>query len=209
MAITAQLPITLDVATVKRLVVRPEGELSEDEFFDFCQQHALFRIERNADGEIIIMAPVVLEGGFNEYQVALQLGNWAERDGRGFAFGPNTGITFPDGSTLSPDAFWITKDQWRAVPRKQRKQFARIVPPFVIEIRSETDRRKDLHEKMLTYLRNGVKLGWLIDPIVRKVSIYKSNEPPIEVDDPSGVEGEAPVAGFVLDLKAIYDQLEQ
>ncbi len=206
---STQLSFTVDFETVQRLVLRPEVAMSDDEFLHFCQQYELLRIERNAEGDIIIMAPVMLEGGFAESEVSFQLANWAKRDGRGLAFNSNTGITLPDGSTLSPDAFWITKEQWKAIPRKQRQQFAPFVPPFVIEVRSQTDRRKDLHEKMLAYVRNGVELGWLIDPIARKVSIYKPNEPVIELDDPARVEGEAPVAGFVLDLKAIYDQLEQ
>jgi Uma2 family endonuclease len=205
---TGQLPLTLDLS-VERLVLRPEEALSDDEFFDFCQRHELFRIERNAEGEIIVMAPVGLESTYAEAEVARQLGNWAKQDGRGIGLGPNGGIKLPDGSTFAPDAYWITNEQWKAIPRKQRKKFAPIVPPFVIEVRSETDRKKDLHEKMLVYLRNGVELGWLIDPISHKASIYRPGEAPLELDGPARVEGEGPVAGFVLDLKQIYDQLEQ
>jgi Uma2 family endonuclease len=208
-ATAAQLPITLDMASVERVVFRPEPNLTDDEFFDFCQQHELLRIERNAEGEIIVMAPVGFEGGFTESQVSIELATWAKRDGRGLALGPNAGLKLPDGSTFAPDAFWITNEQWKAIPRKQRKKFVPIVPPFVIEVRSETDRKKDLYEKMLTYMQNGVEFGWLIDPLSRKVSIYRPNELPIELDNPSRIEGEGPVTGFVLDLKQIYDQLDQ
>lgn len=208
-ATVAQLPITLDMATVDRVVFHPEPELSDDEFFDFCQQHELLRIERNAEGDIIVMAPVNYEGATAESEVCFQLVAWAKADGRGQALGPNAGIKLPDGSTFAPDAFWITNDQRHAIPRKQRKKFPPLVPPFIIEIRSETDRKKDLHEKMLAYLLNGVELCWLIDPISRKVSIYKPGEAPIELDGPARVEGQGPVAGFVLDLKHIYDQLDQ
>lgn len=209
MATTAQLPFTLDLAMVGRVVFRPEPDFSDDEFFDFCQQHELFRIERNAEGEVIIMAPVGFEGGSIETEVVGELRDWAKADGRGLASGPNAGLKLPDGSTFAPDAFWITSDQWRSIPRAQRKKFAPVVPPFVIEVRSETDRRKDLHEKMLAYLRNGVELGWLIDPISRMVSIYKPGAAPLELIDPPCVEGKGPVAGFVLDLKRIYELLDQ
>ena len=61
---------------------------------------------------------------------------------------------------------------------------------------------------MQTYLRNKVELGWLIDPQSRSVTIYSSErETPNELIDPERVFGEGPVAGFVLQLKQIYDQL--
>jgi Uma2 family endonuclease len=204
------VPIVIDMDTFERMVLRPPANFSDDDFFDYCQRPELelFRIEREANGDIVIMAPVGTEGGFNESEVFGQLYEWAKRDGRGIPWGPNTGIKLPDGSTRSPDAFWLPKEMWRAIPRSKQKKFAPVVPPFVIEIRSPSDRKKDLHEKMLTYLRNGVQLGWLIDPISRTVRIYKQGEEFIELKDPERVEGEGPVAGFVLDLKRIYNQLE-
>jgi Uma2 family endonuclease len=190
--------------------LRPGREFTDDDFFDFCQQqHELLRIERNAEGEIIIMPPVGFEGGATEGWVFVQLSAWAKRDARGVALPPNTGTKLPDGSTFAPDGFWITKETWKAIPRKVRKKFAPCVPPFVIEVRSPSDRKKDVHEKMLTYMRNGVELGWLIDPISGTVRIYKQGEPFIELEKPARVEGEGPVAGFVLDLKQIYDHLDQ
>ena len=209
-AATATFPYVVDMDTFGRLVLRPPPDFSDDDFFDFCQrpENELLRIERNAKGNIIIMAPVGVEGGLTENEVAFELSAWAKRDGRGIAFGSNTGINLPDGSTLSPDAFWITKETWKAIPRAIREKFAPLVPPFVIEVRSPSDRKKELHRKMLAYLRNGVELGWLIDPLSRTVAIYRQGEPFIELENPSRVEGEGPVAGFVLDLKKIYDVLD-
>jgi Uma2 family endonuclease len=207
-AIATQLPLVLDLARMERVVLRPYSKLGEGEFFDFCQQHQLFRIERNSDGEIIIMAPAGDESGLVEAQVIRVLGNWASTSGKGVVLSSNAGITLPDGSTLCPDTCWIPIDRWKAVPPKQRKKFALLVPAFVIEVRSPSDRKKDLHEKMLTYLRNGVELGWVIDPESRTVRIYKPGEEPIELQNPDRVQGEGPVAGVVLDLKSIYEQLE-
>lgn len=202
-----ELRVNLD--TVERVVLRPPPDFSDNDFFDFCQrQHKLLRIERNAEGEIIIMAPVGGEGSYAESKVNSQLDTWADSDGRGIVFSSNIGLRLPDGSTLSPDACWVPIKLWQAVPRKQRKKLVPVVPPFVIEIRSPTDRIKDLHEKMLAYLRNGVELGWLIDPILRKIRIYKQEEPFVELDDPLRIEGEGPVAGFVLELKKVYDMLD-
>lgn len=207
---TPTFPLVLDLDTIERVVLRPPPEFSDDDFFDFCQrkEYELFRIERNADGDIVIIAPVGYEGGFTEGEVFVQLYLWAKADARGIVLGPNTGIKFPDGSTLSPDACWIPNELSRAIPRRSRNKFAPFVPPFVLEIRAPSDRKKDLHEKMLAYLRNGVELGWFIDPLSRTVRIYRQGRDFVELNDPSEVEGEGPVKGFVLDLKQIYDQLD-
>jgi Uma2 family endonuclease len=205
----ATLPLALDLATLDRVVVRPGPEFTEDDFFEFCQeQHSLLRIERNSEGEIIIIAPAGMESGFIELEVAAQLREWAQKDRQGIVLGPTAGLTLPDKSVLSPDASWIPMERLRALSRKQRQKFPPLVPAFVIEICSPSDRKKDLQEKVQTYLRNKVELGWLIDPQSRTVSIYSSErETPNELIDPERVFGEGPVSGFVLQLKQIYDQL--
>jgi Uma2 family endonuclease len=205
----ATLPLALDLATLDRVVVRPGPEFTEDDFFEFCQeQHSLLRIERNSEGEIIIMAPAGMESGFIELEVAAQLREWAQKDRQGIVLGPTAGLTLPDKSVLSPDASWIPMERLKALSRKQRQKFPPLVPAFVIEIRSPSDRKKDLQEKMQTYLCNKVELGWLIDPQSRTVTVYSSErETPNELIDPERVFGEGPVAGFVLQLKQIYDQL--
>jgi Uma2 family endonuclease len=205
----ATLPLALDLATLDRVVVRPGPEFTEDDFFEFCQeQHSLLRIERNSEGEIIIMAPAGMESGFIELEVAAQLREWAQKDRQGIVLGPTAGLTLPDKSVLSPDASWIPMERLKALSRKQRQKFPPLVPAFVIEICSPSDRKRDLQEKMQTYLRNKVELGWLIDPQSRTVMIYSSErETPNELIDPERVFGEGPVSGFVLQLKQIYDQL--
>ena len=205
----ATLPLALDLATLERVILRPGPEFTEDDFFEFCQeQHSLLRIERNSDGEIIIMAPAGFESDFIGVEVIAQLRESAKKDGRGVVAGPTAGLTLPDKSVLSPDASWIPMERLKALSRNQRQKFPPLVPAFVVEIRSPSDRVKDLQEKMQTYLRNQVELGWLIDPQTRTVSIYSSDrETPNELIDPERVFGEGPVAGFVLQLKQIYDQL--
>jgi Uma2 family endonuclease len=50
----ADKPLVLDDPYMSRM--------SEAEFFDFCQQHRKWRIERNAQQEILIMAPAFTRG---------------------------------------------------------------------------------------------------------------------------------------------------
>ncbi len=204
----AALPLALDVATLERVVLRPGSDFTEDDFLEFCGEHPDLRIEQTADGDLIIMAPAGFESGMTGSEIFVQLHEWAKKDGRGIAIAAETGFRLPDTSLYSPDAAWIPSERIKAIPRKSRRAFPRVVPAFVIEVGSPSDRKKDLHEKMLVYLRNGVELGWLIDPDSRTVTIYKpGQERPIEMLNPDTISGEGPVAGFVLDLKQIYEQL--
>jgi Uma2 family endonuclease len=204
----ATLPLALDIANLERVVLRPGPEFTEDDFFEFCQEHSLLRIERNSEGEVIIMAPAGFDSDLIGVEVLAQLREWAKKDGRGVVAGPTAGLTLPDTSVLSPDACWIPIGRLKAVPRKQRQKFPALVPAFVVEIRSPSDRKKDLHEKMQAYLRNKVELAWLIDPQSNTVTVYSAHrETPNEPREPERVSGEGPVVGFVLELKQIYDQL--
>ncbi len=154
------------------------------------------------------MAPLGLESGFIGSEIFVQLHTWTAKDKRGIALAADAGFTLPDTSVYSPDACWVPRERWKAIPRELRSGFAPLVPAFVIEVRSRTDRKKDLHEKMQVYLRNGVELGWSIDPRSRTVLVYKTEaQAPVELKDPERVYGEGPVAGFVLELKQIYDEL--
>jgi Uma2 family endonuclease len=77
----------------------------------------------------------------------------------------------------------------------------------VIELKSSTDRLRILREKMREYLANGAQLGWLIDPDLRSVTIYRPEGQVETRTDIDSVAGEGPVAGFVLDLSFVWNPL--
>lgn len=57
---------------------------------------------------------------------------------------------------------------------------------------------------MLEWIENGAQLGWMIDAVHRTVSIYRPGEDVDVRRDIVEIEGEEPVAGFVLDLREIW-----
>jgi len=66
-------------------------------------------------------------------------------------------------------------------------------------------RLRDAQEKMQSWIANGVGLGWLINPQRRVVEIYRRGEAQATtLNSPEAVEGEGPVAGFVLKLGSIW-----
>lgn len=87
--------MTLDligIAEESTVRVEPDRPMSSDEFFDFCQANSFFRIERMADGEIVIMPPAGDESSHECARMNARLFNWAERDGRGRVFDSSAGF---------------------------------------------------------------------------------------------------------------------
>ncbi len=142
--------------------VRFERAMNDDELLKFCAANELLRIERDSNGELIVMSPNHSEGSSLEAEVLADLAIWTRSDGRGKFFGSNAGFTLPDGSMRAPDASWISLKRWNALTGEQRRSFAPICPEFVIEIRSKSDRLQTLRAKMEMWIANGAELAWLI-----------------------------------------------
>jgi Uma2 family endonuclease len=111
----------------------------------------------------------------------------------------------PDGSVRSSDGAWANSDKVNALSPEERKKFASLVPDFVIEIRSSSDRLSKLKSKMKdTWIKNGVRLAWLIDPIARKAYIYRADGSEEVIPNFNHVlSGEDVCPGFQLDLKTL------
>ncbi len=178
--------------------------MTDEEYFEFCQQYEGVRIERMSDGSVVFMAPAGLETGFRNNEIAAELGQWAKHDGRGRAFDSNTEYILPDGSALSPDASWVSRDKIEQLSSKQKRIFPRLCPEFVIELMSPSDRVGEAKKKMQQWTSNGVQLGWLLDPDRRTVTVYRPEAEPETIVNAERVVGEGPVTGFVLELQDIW-----
>lgn len=179
-------------------------KMSVDDFYEFCEQNRDFRIERTKEGDVIIMPPAYSETGGKNFNLAVDFGIWARQDKTGKGFDSSTGFTLPNGAVRSPDVSWIRLERWNALLQEKRKKFAQIAPDFVIELRSETDRVKDLQKKMREYIENGVSLGWLIDPQTKRVYVYRPNIETKVLENPKEISGEPLLKGFVLDMREIW-----
>ena len=180
-------------------------KVTDDEFFEFCAINSELRIEMSKEGQMIIMMPTGSEGGNRNFNLAVGFGIWANTDGTGVGFDSSTGFKLPNGAKRSPDLAWIAHERWEAIPKKQRKKFAPICPDFVVELRSETDKLETLKEKMEEYLENGAQLGWLIDPLEKKVHVYLPGTPPKVLNHPKTLSGEPLFKGLTLKLAGILD----
>ncbi len=184
--------------------VRPL-KMTDKTFYEFCRRNKNFRFEMDKKGNLIIMPPTFLETSRKNAKINVRLGIWAEEDKTGIAFESNGMFTLPNGAKRAPDASWILKEKYFALSREEREeQFARIIPDFVIELRSKPDNLRKLQNKMREYIENSVRLGWLIDPTEKRVHIYRADKTIEILENPAKVSGEDVLLGFELDLTEIW-----
>ena len=197
-----------EYAVPVRLAFDPESPLTDDQYYDFCMANPNLRVERTAEGELVVMPPAGWESSYRSLKAAQQLGVWALRDGRGKAFDSSAAFLLPTGAAFSPDASWVSNARIAPLSKAQKRKFPPVCPEFVIEVMSPSDRLRAAQRKMAEWIRAGVDLAWLIDGDARTVYIYRPGREDGEAR--TGIltlAGEGPIAGFELELAAIWEGL--
>lgn len=178
-----------------------------DESFDrVVALNPEWRIEQNANGEMVFMSPTGGESGRQNSKLGFQLELWASQFG-GECFDSSTLFLLPNRAMRSPDVSWIDSKRWNKLTKRQREGYPPICPDFVVELRSQTDRLVDLQAKMVEYIENGVRLGLLIDPITKTVYFYRPGKPVEVAQDPKSVIAGEEMPGLIIDLIRIWPDL--
>ncbi len=184
----------------------PAIPMTQDQFFEFCQQNRKLRFERTAKGELIVLPPAGGESSAHNASITGQLYAWAIRDGTGQVDDSSGGFILPNGANRSPDSSWVLKTGLAEIAPEKLKKFVPLSPDFVVELLSPSDSLKQTQDKMVEYIANGTKLGWLIHPEKKKVHVYRPDQPVQVLDIPQTVSGDPELRGFVLDLGPIWRQ---
>ena len=186
------------------LNLNPIIKLTPDQFYQLCAANPDLQLERNAEGELIVMPPTGGETGKRNSSINAQLWLWNQKTQLGEVFDSSTGFTLPNKADRSPDVAWLEKSRWLALTSAQREKFIPLCPDFVVELRSASDALKPLQNKMKEYQENGAKLGWLIDPKNQRVEIYRPDQEVEILENPTTLSGENILPGFILDLTSIW-----
>jgi Uma2 family endonuclease len=180
--------------------------VTQEQFAALAAANRDLRLERTADGELIVNPPTGWETGKRNSSISGELYLWWRNAGEpGQVFDSSTGFILPNGATRSPDASWVSRERWQALTPEQKGTFANICPDFVVELRSSSDTLKSGQDKMREYIDNGALLGWLIDPQHRRVEIYRSSKDVEVLENPAELSGETVLPGFVLNLRRVWD----
>lgn len=184
-----------------------KSRMSKERFHQFVLRNTDLKMEREKNGTITIHPLMPFDSGFNEGEAFFQLKFWSKKDKTGKAFSPSTSFDLPDGSQYKADGAWISNEKIAQLSQKERKSIASIVPDFVMEVRSETDRLPKLKEKMEdAWMANGVQLAWLIDPKSQKAWIYRQGQKVEEINGFQNVlSGENVLSNFEFDLSEMKE----
>jgi len=131
------------------------------------------------EGKLIIMSPSDSVSGAVGVQFSTLLNLWVRQHGLGQVLDSSTGFRLPNGDLLSPDVSFVSRERLKRIPRT----YATVVPELIVEIKSSTDRIRELEQKIALFLRQGVQVGLLVDPDKRTVRVYRSNSLSKDAED--------------------------
>jgi Uma2 family endonuclease len=188
------------------LRLRPGLRLSDAAFRKLYRANPDLWLERSAEGELIVMPPAGPDSSRRDVGLTTQLSIWNSATQLGGVFDGTVGFTLPNTAIRGPDASWIAKERWDHVSERDRRKFTAIVPDFVVELQSWSDELPPLRKKMLEYIDQVARLGWLIDPKQTMVEIYRPDRPVEILERPATLSGEDVLPGFVLNLNGILDR---
>ena len=194
----------IDLHVPPNFIVDVHSVLTGEDFDQLCRDNPELRMELTATGELILMSPTGSKTGLRNSELNRQFANWAKANRSGVVFDSSTLFTLPNGARRSPDVSWVKRERWDALTEEEQEGFAPLCPDFVIELRSRSDNLPPLEDKMLEYIANGTQMAWLIDPLRKRVYIYRPNRNAEILEDPETVSGDPELPGFKLDVRELW-----
>ena len=156
-------------------------------------------------GELIPMPPTSGEHGDISSNVQGALYFYVRTNTLGRVYTSDTGFRIGE-RVLMPDVAFVSAAR---LPEDRRKVFA-IPPDLAVEIVSPSDAHySDAHykvvEKALAYLAAGTALVWVIEPVAKTVTVYRSETDIKTLTREDTLTGEDVVAGFACDVSQLFE----
>ena len=196
------VPFSLDIRSI--LALLPDDDALDDWFLRFTadNEDLGYQFEIDQQGRLWAMASEGMDGLQRAGNLYLALRVWSD-DGPGGLVMPGNGLVrVPWPGRRGPDAGWVAPEQLSPLaPAGQRPHGVPFAPRFVAEIRSRSNSVAEQQAKMEEWISYGVALGWLIDPFLRQVHVYRPGAAPEVLDDPETVSGDPELPGFVFNVR--------
>lgn len=110
----------------------------------------------------------------------LFIGNYILDKKCGYIYPDDVDVYFSDGSLYKPDLCVVLKSNEKILAGRKAIYGA---PDMVVEVLSNSTRKKDLTIKKDTYEAQGVREYWIIDPRAKSVTVYLLREGKYYLDD--------------------------
>ena len=178
--------------------------MTADEFWEFVYRQE--NEDRDFDlirGEVVEVSRPTTPHGIVASLVAFELQLYARHVRKGYVVTNHSGIVLgkkPD-SVVGPDvAYFTDADRFEDVHPK----WAELPPILVVEVLSPNDEPSEVNEKIEAYLKNGVKVLWLVDYARRKVTIYRPDKTLTVVKEDHELTGGDELPGLAIKVADIF-----
>ena len=112
------------------------------------------------NGELVEMSGAIFQHQVFLFQLFLPLGTQVNALGIGEILGAPYDVHLDEFNTYQPDLLFVSNARRQILGRLG----ATGAPDVVIEILSDSTRRRDLNEKLPVYAANGVREVWIVGP---------------------------------------------
>lgn len=189
-----------------RLVMQDLGEISDDFFVKLSSENPLLQIETNNSTSLILQyMPNFEENERRLTNLLIELGIWNKitNQNKGQLYDSGGTVKFADGSKKEPDITYILKSELKLIPQKS---FITVTPTFLVEWFSTYDDLAEAQAKMDFYIKQGVKLAWLVVPQHQKTYSYRPDREAKVVPFSENLTGEDVLLGFEIKMSALFEE---
>jgi Uma2 family endonuclease len=158
------------------------------------------------EGELILNPAPIPRHQWIALNIAGELRNYHRQQGGGRALVAPIDVVLAEDVVLQPDVIFIRTERLSIVGEKNIQG----APNIVVEVLSDSTRRRDEIVKRKLYERFGVDEYWIVDPTIESVKIYRRNSElfvrALEISTETGGTITSPLLpGFALDVNVVFD----
>ena len=186
-----------------RIRLPDDWVLTNDKLLELCSLNDTVPFEVDETGALILNMPSGPTSEWIGMEFVFALRAWMDVDAGDRVFGSGAMFELPDGNRRAPDAAWISAARLTAVDLFDGKVWS-VSPDFVVEVLSLSDDLDRQQAKMALWLRNGVRLGWLVDPFEQRLWVCRPGTEAVMLERPSEMSDAEVLPGLVVDLRRVW-----
>ena len=152
------------------------------------------------DGELILMPPTSGVHGDISSNIQWYLQSHVRTNQLGRVYTSDTGFQIGD-RMLIPDVAFISATR---LPEERETAFS-IPPDIAIEVVSRSDSQSKVAQKALAYLEAGTRLVWVIEPVTKTVTVYRSETVIQILTQNDMLTGEDVIEGFSCPVIQLFE----
>lgn len=149
------------------------------------------------DGELVELE-MSNESSWIAGEIHALIRNYAKEHNLGWAFPDNTGYQcypWDEDRVRKPDASFVSKSRLPEGPLVTG--YCPVAPDLAVEVVSPHDLYYEVEEKVLEYLRAGVRVVWVVTPLTRTIMVHRTEvSSPQWLTETDELSGEAVLPGF-------------